>query len=140
MPVLAVTATALLRVVGVGLLATNAWIHAYLWDVGYRFIPSIGTLFLLDAIAASALSLAVLGFPRRWLAVAAAVGALLELGTIGGLIVTTLHGLLGFVESTRATLYWQSAITETAGTVVLTLLAALAYRRHAGGDTTTSWW
>ncbi len=138
--VVTTTAVTLLRVAGAGLLATNAWIHAYLWDVGYRSIPSIGTLFLLNAIAASVLSLAVLGAPRRWLPVLAALGALLELGTVGGLILTTLHGLFGFVESTRATLYWQSAITEIVGTVVLTLLAALAYRRHASGGTATSWW
>ncbi|MGI8679887.1 MAG: hypothetical protein ACR2LX_14640 [Jatrophihabitans sp.] len=128
-----------LRIAGAGLLATNAGIHAYLWDVGYRSVPTIGTLFLLNATAASVLTVAVLGVPRRWLPVFAALGALLELGTVGGLILTTLHGLFGFVESARATLYWQSAITEIAGAVILAALAGLVWRQARGGAT-TSWW
>lgn len=132
-------AVAVLRVAGAGLLATNAGIHAYLWDVGYRSIPTIGTLFLLNAIGASVLTVAVLGAPRRWLPVFAGLGALLELGTVGGLILTTLHGLFGFVESTRATLYWQSAFTEIAGAVVLAALAGLVQRQARGGAP-TSWW
>ncbi len=132
-------AVPVLRVAGAGLLATNAGIHAYLWDVGYRSVPTIGTLFLLDAIGASVLTVAVLGVPRRWLVAPAALGALLELGTAGGLLLSTLHGLFGFVESTRATLYWQSAITEIAGAVVLSALAGLVWRQARGGAT-TSWW
>ncbi len=133
------TAVTVLRVAGAGLLATNAGIHAYLWDGGYRSIPTIGTLFLLDAIGASVLTVAVLGTPRRLLVAPAALGALLELGTAGGLILSTKHGLFGFVESTRATLYWQSAITEIAGVVVLSALAGLVLRQARGGAT-TSWW
>lgn len=69
----------------------------------------------------------------------AALGALLELGTVGGLILSTQHGLFGFVESTRATLYWQSAFTEIAGAVVLAALAGLVFRQARGGATTL-WW
>lgn len=132
-------ATVVLRVAGAGLLATNAGIHAYLWNAGYSSISVIGTLFLLDAIGASVLTLAVLAIPRRWLAAVAALGALLELGTVGGLILSTQQSLFGFIESTRATLYWQSVITEVAGAVVLAVLAALAFRRARRGAT-TSWW
>jgi len=130
---------ALSRIAGAGLLVTNAAIHAYLWDVGYRTIPTIGVLFLLDAIGASLMALAVLAVPLRWLPVVAASCALLEAGTVGGLVVATQHGLFGFVESTRATLYWQSAITEVAGAAILATLAGLGHRHRRGGATAT-WW
>lgn len=130
---------AVLRLVGAALLGTNAGIHAYLWDAGYRTIADIGPLFLLDVIAASALTLAVLGAPRRLLPLVSAAGALLEGGTVAGLFVTTKHELFGFIESTRATLYWESAYTEIAGAVVLATLAAAAYRRTHTGAATSRW-
>ena len=121
-----------LRVLGAGLLATNAGIHAYLWHNGYRTIPTIGQLFLLDVIGASVLVIAVLVSPRRLLALSAAAGALLELGTAAGLVLATRHSLFGFMESSRATLYYQSLVTELAGAVVLAILALLAFGNARG--------
>ncbi|MBE7186679.1 hypothetical protein [Jatrophihabitans endophyticus] len=134
-----VTVLAVLRLAGAGLLATNAGIHADLWNLGYRSIPTIGPLFLLDVIAASVLTLAVLGAPRRLLWVVAATGALLEVGTVAGLYLATKHSLFGFTESTRAYLYGQSVWTEIAGTVVLAVLAALA-RRWGRTGSSGPWW
>lgn len=68
-----------LRLVGAGLLAANAGIHAYLWNVGYRTIPTIGPLFLANAVLAAALVIAVLFCPQRPLPLTAAAGTLLEL-------------------------------------------------------------
>ncbi len=139
-PTLASSATvAALRVAGAGLLATNAGIHAYLWNVGYRTIPTIGPLFLLNAIGASVLTLAVFGAPRRWLPAPALLGALLELGTLGGLVLATQRSLFGFSESTQATLYWQSAITEIAGVAVLGVLCGLTFRQARAGAITSRW-
>ena len=50
----------ILRVVGPGLLIATAAIHLDLYLTGYRTIPTIGWLFLLQVIAAFALGLAVL--------------------------------------------------------------------------------
>lgn len=122
-----------LRVVGAALLGTNAGIHAYLYDVGYRNIPDIGVLFLLDVIGASILTLVVLGAPRRLLILVAALGALFEAGTVSGLLYTTYHVLFDFKESSQATLYWQSVWTEVAGVIVLGVLAIVAYRQTRGG-------
>jgi hypothetical protein len=137
--VVTATAAAVLRLAGAGLLVTNAAIHGYLWHAGYRYLPTIGRLFLVDAVGASVLALAVLVTPYRRLALFAALGALLELGTVAGLIVSTRHGLFGFVESTRATLYWQSVVTEIAGAAVLGSLALLAYRQTRG-NAMPPWW
>ena len=55
----------ILRVVGSGLLIATAAIHLDLYLTGYRTIPTIGWLFLLQVIAAFGLGLAVLVIPRR---------------------------------------------------------------------------
>jgi hypothetical protein len=61
-----------LRVAGAGLLATTAAIHLDLYLTGYRTIPTIGWLFLLQVVAAFVLAVAVLAWGSR---VAAAAGA-----------------------------------------------------------------
>jgi hypothetical protein len=61
-----------LRLAGAGLLAAAGAIHLDLYLTGYRTIPTIGWLFLLQVIAAFALALAVLVTGSR---LAAAAGA-----------------------------------------------------------------
>ena len=53
----------ILRVTGSGLLIATAAIHLDLYLTGYRTIPTIGWLFLLQVIAAFGLGLAVLAIP-----------------------------------------------------------------------------
>ena len=55
----------ILRVAGSGLLIATAAIHLDLYLTGYRTIPTIGWLFLLQIIAAFGLGLAVLAIPSR---------------------------------------------------------------------------
>jgi len=130
----------LLRVVGAGLLAAMAGIHLYLWNSGYSTLPWIGPLFLVNVVAGLLLAVAVLVAPRRGLAAVAALGALLQAGTLGALMLATWVGLLGFVESTRAPLFWPSVFVEAAGAVVLALLAALEFRgtRASGASSSTA--
>ena len=54
----------MLRVAGAGLLIAAGAIHLDLYLTGYRTIPVIGWLFLLQVIAAFALGLAVLAIGR----------------------------------------------------------------------------
>src|SRR5258708_20195356 len=68
----------ILRVLGSGLLIAPAAIHLDLYLTGYRTIPTIGWLFLLQVIAAFGLGLAVLAIPSRLVTLsrlAAAAGA-----------------------------------------------------------------
>src|SRR3954465_1565496 len=77
----------ILRVAGSGLLAAPAAIHLDLYLTGYRTIPVIGWLFLLQVIAAFGLGLAVLAIPSRFAIasrLAAAAGAGFALATLGG--------------------------------------------------------
>ena len=119
-----------LRILGAALLVGVAVIHLYLWQQGYDSIEVIGPAFLLDTVLGFGGALLVLLTPLRWLPVAAALGALLCLGTLGALIASTTVGLFGFVESTQAQLWWESFAVEAAGFVVLVALAVAAGRRR----------
>ena len=73
------------RVAGAGLLAATGAIHLDLYLTGYRSIPTIGWLFLLQVIAAFGLAVAVLVTGSR---LAAAAGALFALSTLGGYLLS----------------------------------------------------
>jgi predicted lipoprotein with Yx(FWY)xxD motif len=122
-----------LRVAGAGLLAASAAIHLDLYVTGYRSIPTIGWLFLLQVIVAFALALAVLIVPlvplKRPSAEAAdagvaAAGAGFALATLGGYLLSLWVGLFGFKE-VRTTAGTVAGILEIAAFAALAILAAL---------------
>jgi hypothetical protein len=117
-----------LRLVGAALLLAIAGIHVYLWQQGYRDIPTIGPLFLLQSVIAVGGALLVLIAPPRLLPVAAVLGALFALGSLGALLMTTFVGMFGFQESTGADLWWETVWVEVAATVVLGVLALVTAR------------
>jgi len=82
-----------LRVAGAGLLAATGGIHLDLYLTGYRSIPTIGWLFLLQVIAAFGLAAVVLVSGSR---LAAAAGAGFALSTLGGYLLSVWIGLFGF--------------------------------------------
>jgi predicted lipoprotein with Yx(FWY)xxD motif len=117
-----------LRVAGAGLLIATAAIHLDLYLTGYRTIPTIGWLFLLQVIAAFGLALAVLAIPRRPAAallasrLAAAAGAGFALATLGGYLLSVWTGLFGFTE-VRTTAGITAGLVEVAAFAVLAALA-----------------
>jgi hypothetical protein len=114
----------ILRVAGAGLLIATAAIHLDLYLTGYRTIPTIGWLFLLQAIAAFALGLALLVIPGRLLIpsrLAAAAGAGFALATLGGYLLSVWIGLFGFKE-VRTTAGIAAGVVEVAAFVVLAAL------------------
>jgi hypothetical protein len=72
----------------------------------YRYVPTIGTLFLLDFIASLVVGLALLaplgliarGEADRLLTLLAAGGIALGAGTLAGLLISENGGLFGFME------------------------------------------
>jgi hypothetical protein len=119
-----------LRALGAALLAAMAWIHLDLWLDGYRTIDVIGPAFLLNALAGFGLAVLLLVIPRLLVGWVAALGALTAAGTLAGLLLATTVGLFGFVESTQASLWWESFWVEIAAVVVLGVLAALTLRHR----------
>jgi len=110
-----------LRLAGAGLLAAAGGIHLDLYLTGYRTIPTIGWLFLLQVIAAFALALAVLVTGSR---LAAAAGAGFALATLGGYLLSIWAGLFGFKE-VRTTAGIVAGVVEVAAFAVLAVLAAV---------------
>ena len=123
----------MLRVAGAGLLIAAGAIHLDLYLTGYRTIPVIGWLFLLQVIAAFALGLAVLatgGRPVLAGRLAAAGGAGFALATLGGYLLSVWTGLFGFRE-VRTTAGVVAGVIEVAAFAVLAFLALAPARAGA---------
>ncbi len=111
-----------LVVVGAGLLGATAGIHLHLWLGGYRRVPTVGPLFLLQAVGGFGLAGAVLLWRRVRFLVA---GALFQLATVTGLLLSLEVGLFGFRDSLSAPLAITSLVIELAGAAVLLGCSAL---------------
>jgi len=86
---------AALGAVGAALLLTSAGIHFDLYVTGYRSIPTIGPLFLLQSLSAIVAAVAVLVVRTRLVMLGAAA---LALSTVGGYALSRAVGLFGFHE------------------------------------------
>jgi predicted lipoprotein with Yx(FWY)xxD motif len=120
-----------LRIVGAGLLTATAAIHLDLYLTGYKNLPTIGWLFLLQVIAGFALAAAVLATGNQ---VVAALGAGFAVATLGGYLLSIWVGLFGFTE-VRTTAGIVAGIIEVCAFAVLALLAITPVpdRRAVGG-------
>ena len=111
-------AVVLLRVLIASLAAAIAGIHLDLWSsYGYRHIPTIGYLFMLNGVAGSLLAIASLTAPRRvlplvWIGIAA-LGAV----TLAAILVSINARLFGFTETSNAPLLAPSVAVETAAAI-----------------------
>jgi len=118
-----------LRISGALLLAVSAGIHLDLYLTGYRKIPTIGWLFLLQVIVGFVLTIAALVTRSR---LAAAASAALALSTLGAYLLAVWIGLFGFKEiRTRAGI--AAGLIEVAAFATLALAALTADpARHPG--------
>jgi predicted lipoprotein with Yx(FWY)xxD motif len=112
--------TAGLRVTGAGLLIAAAAIHLDLYLTGYRTIPVIGGLFLLQVIVGFLAGAVVLVTGSR---LAAAAGAVFALATLGGYLLSVWTGLFGFKE-VRTTAGIAAGVVEVTAFAALAVLAA----------------
>jgi predicted lipoprotein with Yx(FWY)xxD motif len=111
-----------LRVTGAVLLAASAGIHLDLYLTGYRSIPTIGWLFLLQVITGFVLAVAV-AMSRSPLV--AAAGAGFALATLGGYLLSVWIGLFGFKE-VRTTAGIAAGLIEVAAFATLATAAVTA--------------
>jgi predicted lipoprotein with Yx(FWY)xxD motif len=111
-----------LRIAGAMLLAASASIHLYLYLTGYRSIPTIGWLFLVQFIVGYILTAAVLVTHSR---IAAAASAAFALSTLSAYLLAVWGGLFGFREiRTRAGI--AAGLIEVAAFGVLVMAAIAA--------------
>jgi predicted lipoprotein with Yx(FWY)xxD motif len=111
-----------LRIAGAMLLSVSAGIHLDLYLTGYRTIPTIGWLFLLQFIGGFTLAAAVLVTHSR---LAVAASAAFALSTLSAYLLAVWIGLFGFKEvRTRAGI--AAGLIEVAAFATLALAAAAA--------------
>jgi hypothetical protein len=110
--------------VGGALLIWSAFIHFHLWSEtdGYRAIPTIGPLFLLQSITALIIGIGVVAIRQLW---AAVIGIGFALTTIAGFLLSVAVGLFGFKDSWLAPDAKQAFTIEILAVVVLIAAAAL---------------
>jgi hypothetical protein len=118
-PLIRRAVTTLGLVAGSALLVSSGAIHFQLWATGYRSIPTIGPLFLLQGIVGVLLGL-MLVLWRRLLVVVAGAGFMVA--TIGGLLVSVKFGLFGFMDTLAAPYAGLSVVLESIGAVILTVV------------------
>jgi hypothetical protein len=123
-----VTAAAFL-VCGV-LLLWSAYIHFHLWGEmdGYRSIPTIGPLFLLQSIAGLVIGLGVIVVRQMW---AAVIGFGFVLLTIAGFLGSVARGLFGFKDSWLAPYAKQAFTIEVIAAALFVVAAALCLVKSA---------
>jgi predicted lipoprotein with Yx(FWY)xxD motif len=111
----------LFGIAGAALLVASGAIHLDLYLTGYRSIPTIGPLFLLQVIAAFVLAAAIL-VTGNWLV--AAAGAGFAVSVLGGYLLSLWVGLFGFTE-VRTTAGIVAGIIDVAAFATLALAAAV---------------
>lgn len=111
--------------VGASLLAASGAIHLQLWSTGYRSIPTIGPLFILQGASAFLLA-SLLLLTRRLVVVVMAAGFMIA--TIGGLLLSAYLGLFGFMETLSAPYAGLSLGIESAAVVVLAIVGMMLVR------------
>jgi len=106
-----------LFVVGAAMLAWTGILHLYLWGSetrGYRHVPTIGPLFLVQGIVGCVLAVVAVVWRRLMVAL---VGALYMAASIGGLWRSIHGGMFGFQETSDAAYVQMTFIVEIVGLV-----------------------
>jgi hypothetical protein len=119
-----------LRLLGAALLLAISAIHLYLWQQGYDGIDVIGPAFLMQAVLGVGGAGLLLITPLRWLHWVALLDLAFAVGSLAALLISTTVGLFGFVETTTATLWWETLWVEIGAIVVLGALFVVARGRR----------
>jgi hypothetical protein len=116
-------------------------LQEYLGD-GYRSIPTIGPLFLLNAVSSAIVAIGLLAPLERILhhrraeitsGVLAGAGLAIAVGSLVALFVSENGSLFGFSETGYGTAIVLAIIAEALAVVLLAPVAALSLKRAASG-------
>jgi len=119
-------------------------LQQYLGD--YQAIPTIGPLFLLNAVGAGVIALGLLLPIERWLGarrgeiavgLVAVGGVAIALGALIGLYIAETSTLFGFSEGTLETVMWVAIVSEAAAVVLLAPVAIVNLARASSGPRRT---
>ena len=109
---------------GAATIVVSAVVHLYLWGKadGYRAVPTVGPLFLLQGIAGCLLGPVMLIFRR---VITDAVGAAYMAMSLGALYLSINGGLFGFDETLNAPWVKFSLVDEIVGLAACVAAAAI---------------
>ncbi|MFZ1063793.1 MAG: hypothetical protein WAN30_10035 [Acidimicrobiales bacterium] len=112
--------------VGAALIVVTSYVHWHLWGaLGYRHVPTIGWLFLVQSITGLIIALALVLLRELWLAL---VADGFVASTLVGFLISVTHGLFGFHDSWYAPYARLAFGVEVAALVVLSAGALLIGR------------
>jgi len=112
-------------IVGGILVIWLSYIHFHLWlSVGYRRIPTIGPLFVVQSIAGVLIGLLTIARRRVWTAV---IGAGFAVATLVGFLLSVGIGLFGFKDSWSAPDAHVAFVLEIVATAVFAVAGALCF-------------
>jgi hypothetical protein len=114
--VVAVVAAAILMI-------CSGLVHIHLWDIAYRHVATLGPLFLVQAVAALVLAVA-LGVTR--VVVVALACMALMVGTVVGFILAVSVGIFGFTLQIVTAWAYEALAAELLSTILLGVLVLRA--------------
>jgi hypothetical protein len=123
-------AVSILAVAGAAMLVWSGVIHLMLWDDGYRSIPTIGPLFIIQGVGCIVIAVALTIFRRLALV---AAGAVALAATAVGLLLSVHVGLFGYQESLAVPYAVSSLVVEFTGAGLLVIAAAGIVAGHWPG-------
>jgi hypothetical protein len=119
-----------LLVIGAAMVATSAIIHLYLWgkEDGYRHVPTVGPMFLLQGIVGCLLAIAVV-IKRH--VITALAGAVYMAASVAALYKSIHGGLFDFDETSDAPYVTLSFVVEFIGLAAFALAIVLLMSKKA---------
>jgi multisubunit Na+/H+ antiporter MnhG subunit len=133
------TRATLRRLGAIAILAVGA-VHLQQYFSGYRSIPTIGPLFLLNALGSGIVAIGLLAPMQRirdpraaelTTGVLAAAGLAIAAGSLGALFISETGTLFGFSETGYRTVIVLAIIAEALTILLLAPVAAVSLRRAA---------
>ena len=118
-------------------------VHLQQYLAGYSDVPTIGTLFLLNAIGAAVVAVGLMAPFERLVsdrradlaaALLSALGAMIAIGALIALFISESQPLFGFMEDGYSTAIMIAIASEAITTILLVPVAAANLRRAASGD------
>ena len=116
-----------LRILSAVLLLAAGGIHLYLALNGVGGI--LGVMFILNAVAALVLAIAMVALRGRMLQLATVLSLLFLIATLGALLLALTVGLFGIHEDWNFMLVPETVIVESIGIVVLAVTTVMVLRR-----------
>lgn len=127
------TRTDALRLIAVVLLLAEAGIHLQQYEGPLNAVPTIGSLFVLNAIGAGAIALLLAGSRGSVAVLASLAGLGLTLGALVSLAITRAGTLFDYSEPTLRAAVVASAVVEVALVLVLAAFLLTSRPRRSAG-------